>query len=161
VAAKVDELVSAGAVLVATTDESSEIARTTFVDDPFGARLAIVQDEGASGFHHVRLRVPDPGRVVQWYLEMFGGWKTSFGSSPDAIRYGGMRLVVERGQGRPSEGRAIDHLGWRTPQLEATAAYLKEQHVTFTMEPRQFNEHVRICFVTGPADTRIEVLERQ
>ena len=159
-AAKVHELLSAGATLVQSVRDMPQLFPMGIVDDPFGVRLAIVQDPDTLGFHHVRVRVADPDAAFQWYLEMFGGERTALKGHLDAVRYDRVWLLAEHGEAHPSEGHAIDHLGWRAPHLDTKVAELKTKHVTFTMEPRQFNERVRISFVVGPAGTRIEVLER-
>jgi hypothetical protein len=90
---------------------------------------------------------------------MFGGERATLDGT-DAVRYGSTWLLAEEGRGAPSMGHAIDHMAWRTPHLDSTAAALKEKAIVFTMEPRLFNPTVRISFVEGPSATRIEVLER-
>ena len=45
-------------------------------------------------------------------------------------------MLVQRGEAVPSEGHAIDHIGWRTNDLDAKTAELKAQAVKFTTEPR-------------------------
>jgi len=158
--AKMKQLESAGATVVAPASERPGLFTMGVIEDPFGARITVVQDSETLGFHHVHLRLPDPDAAFAWYLEMFGGERARLKGLLDAVRYGRVWLLADRGASAPSQGHAIDHLGWRTPRLDTKAAELKAKHVTFTMEPRQFNETVRISFVEGPEGTRIEVLER-
>jgi lactoylglutathione lyase len=51
-------------------------------------------------------------------------------------------------------------LGLRVDNLEAAAAELKQRGATFIMEPRTIRPGVKIAFVQGPDDVRIELLER-
>jgi catechol 2,3-dioxygenase-like lactoylglutathione lyase family enzyme len=53
----------------------------------------------------------------------------------------------------PSQGHAIDHLGFRVDDLKATLARLRKDGVTVT------EEHSRSAFIEGPDHIRIEVLE--
>lgn len=151
--AKVRELVAAGARIVSPG----------LIEDPFGVRLAIVQDSETVGFHHVHLRVPDPDNAFVWYLDTFGGERASpdgRAGSPVGLKCGLVWLLAEAGDGTPSAGHAIDHIAWRTTSLDAKAAALKAKGVVFSVEPRQFNDSTRISFIEGPAGTRIELLER-
>jgi lactoylglutathione lyase len=54
----------------------------------------------------------------------------------------------------------LDHLGLRVDNLDAAAAELKRRGATFVMEPRTIRPGVKIAFVQGPEDVRIELLER-
>ncbi len=73
-----------------------------------------------------------------------------------------MYLVVLKGDGTaPSRGRAIDHLGWGPPSIDATAADLTGRHVTFAAAPQpkpNANGH-RTAYVEGPGGVRIELVE--
>jgi catechol 2,3-dioxygenase-like lactoylglutathione lyase family enzyme len=130
------------------------------VEDPWGVSLTILHDPDILGLHHVQLRVPDPESALAWYLEVFGGVQGTLKGRVAGVRYGSVWLLAEPGDSKPSAGRAIDHIAWRTPDLEAKAAELVSRGVAFTITPRQFNETVRISFVQGPAGTRIELLQR-
>ena len=52
------------------------------------------------------------------------------------MKYSGVWILAQRGDATPSEGHAIDHIGWRTPNLDAKTKELKAQNVKFTTEPR-------------------------
>ncbi|WP_240756668.1 VOC family protein [Roseicella aquatilis] len=45
--------------------------------------------------------------------------------------------------------------------LDAAVADLKAKGVTFTMEPREARPGLRICFIEGPQNITIELLERR
>jgi predicted enzyme related to lactoylglutathione lyase len=59
----------------------------------------------------------------------------------------------------PSPGRAIDHLGWRAPEIDAKIAELKQKGVQITGEPRDVRD-LRVAFVEDPSKVRIELVRR-
>jgi hypothetical protein len=67
-----------------------------------------------------------------------------------------------QGQGTaPSQGRAIDHLGWGPLNMDGLAADLKTKGVAFTAapqpKPNQFGH--RTAYVEAPGGVRIELVE--
>ena len=83
------------------------------------------------------------------------------------MRYGTVWLLVARvDQGQTlaaTQGRSIDHLGFAFPDLDAAAAEIKKKGVVFQTEPRPFTnasgQNMKISFVVGPDDVRIEVVQ--
>ncbi len=53
-----------------------------------------------------------------------------------------------------------DHFGVEVDDLDEVAADLKKRGVVFGMEPRDFGPGLRIAFVRGPDNVRIELMER-
>ena len=80
------------------------------------------------------------------------------------MKYGNVWVLAQRGDAAPSEGHAIDHIGWRTTNLEAKIAELKAQNVKFTTEPRPLKlasgTIVNFVYLEGPAGTKIELVQR-
>jgi len=54
----------------------------------------------------------------------------------------------------------LDHFGLRVDNLEDAVAELKRRGAEFAVEPRTIRPGVKIAFVRGPDDVRIELLER-
>lgn len=135
-----------------------------FVDDPWGTRIEVVQDPDKLGLHHVHLRAPDPVTTLAWYKEKFGGETAKLKDRIDGLRYSGVWILVQRGDATPSEGHAIDHIGWQTPNLAARTAELKAQNVTFTTEPRPLKlvsgTIVNFAYLEGPSGAKIELVQR-
>jgi len=138
--------------------------KLAFIEDPWGTRIEVVQDADRLGFHHVHLRAPDPAATLAWYKEKFGGETGKLKDRIDGLRYSGVWLLVQRGEATPSEGHAIDHIGFRTNNLDATTASLKAQSVKFTAEPRPLKlasgATVNFAYVEGPAGAKIELVQR-
>ena len=135
-----------------------------FVDDPWGTRIEVVQDPDKLGLHHVHLRAPDPAVTLAWYKDKFGGETAKLKDRIDGLRYSGVWILVQRGDATPSEGHAIDHIGWQTPNLAAKTAELKAQSVKFTTEPRPLKlasgTMVNFAYLEGPAGAKIELVQR-
>jgi len=162
VAAKVKTLEAAGAKVVAPVREMPGLWKRAVVVDPFGVKIELVEDRNALGFHHIALRVADPEATRRWFLSAFGGERVKLGGQLDALRYGQTYLLLVQGQGTaPSQGRAIDHLGWGPLNMDGLAADLKTKGVTFTSapqpKPNQFAH--RTAYVEAPGGVRIELVE--
>jgi len=163
-AAKMKELEAAGAKIVSPVREAAGLFKLGFVDDPWGTRIEVVQDPEKLGLHHVHLRAPDTAATLAWYKEKFGGESGKLKDRLDGLRYTGVWLLVQRGDAVPSEGHAIDHIGWRTTDLAAKTTELKAQSVKFTTEPRPLRlaggATVNFAYLEGPAGAKIELVQR-
>ncbi len=152
-------LVVAGARLVEPAHDESG-GRTALLDDPWGIRIELVQGSGPAILDHVHLRVPDPDRTMQWYIDAFGG-ETGRVRGVEGVRYGpqGHWLLMDAGRGAPSAGRAIDHLGWDTPDVQQSYGHLKGRGVSFLTEPRSFGGGGAF-FIEGQNGDKLEVVQR-
>ena len=160
VAAKMKELEAAGVKVLTPIHEERGLFKSAFIEDPWGAKIEILQDPGTLGFHHVHLRAPDPEAAFQWYLDKFGGERTKLKGQVDALKYGEVWVLADKGEATPSEGHAIDHIGWRTTMdLNAKATELKAKGVKFTTEPTPVR-NIHMSYVEGPAVVKIELLQR-
>ncbi len=118
------------------------------------------------GFHHIHLSSTDPDATLAWYRNIFGGETDSMKGRIDGLRFGGTWLLVAQqreGVLAATQGRALDHLGWSFPDLDAAADEIKSKGVKFQLEPRDFTnppgQDMRISFVVGPDDVRIEIVQ--
>ena len=162
VAAKVKALETAGAKIIEPAREVQGLWKRAVVVDPYGVKIELVEDRGHPGFHHIALRVADPEATTRWFQSTFGGARVKMGGRVDALRYGNTYLVVMQGkETAPSQGRAIDHLGFGPLNMDATTAALKTNGVKFTSEPapkpNQFGH--RTSYVEAPGGVRIELVD--
>jgi catechol 2,3-dioxygenase-like lactoylglutathione lyase family enzyme len=157
-------LEAAGAKVVTPTRDVPGLFKLAFVEDPWGVRLEIVQDTAKLGVHHVHLRAPDPGVALKWYADAFGGTIGRMKDRIDGIDYGGIWVLVQKGETTPSTGHAIDHLGFRPVNVDAAVAALKAKNVRVTTEPRPLTlpsgASMRLAFIEGPEGARIELVQR-
>jgi lactoylglutathione lyase len=162
--ATMKEFESGGVKVVSPVREVAGLFKLAFVEDPWGTRIEVVQDSEKLGLHHVHLRGPDPAATLAWYKGKFGGETAKLKDRLDGLRYTGVWLLVQRGDAAPSEGHAIDHIGFRTPNLDATAKELKAQNVKFTTEPRPLRlasgTMVNFAYIEGPDGAKVELVQR-
>jgi catechol 2,3-dioxygenase-like lactoylglutathione lyase family enzyme len=162
--AKMKELEAAGVKVVNPMRDVQGLFKLAFVEDPWGTRIEVVQDTEKLGLHHMHLRGPDPSALLAWYTEKFGGEVGKLKGRIDGVRYSGVWLLAQRGDAMPSEGHAIDHIGWRTNDLNAEATALKGQGIKFTTDPRPLRlpsgVSLSFAYLEGPAGAKIELVQR-
>jgi catechol 2,3-dioxygenase-like lactoylglutathione lyase family enzyme len=162
--AKMREFEAAGVKVVTPVRDVAGLFKLGFVEDPWGTRIEVVQDAEKLGLHHVHLRAADPVAALAFYKEKFAGDSAKLKDRLDGLKLSGVWLLVQRGEAVPSEGHAIDHIGFRTSNLAARTAELKAQSVTFTTEPRPLKlasgTIVNFAYLQGPAGAKIELVER-
>ena len=159
VKATADALREDGAEVGAPNRRTKIVALAT---DPWGTKIELLQDEDLLGFHHVHLKSPTPKDTVDWYAMVLGGEPADFKNVVNikAIRYGDMYLFVQSAVRAvtSTQGRSVDHLGWRFKDFDATVKRLKGLGVKFVVEPTKSGDHM-IAFIEGPDGVKIEVVE--
>jgi catechol 2,3-dioxygenase-like lactoylglutathione lyase family enzyme len=168
--AKMKEFTAAGIKIVTPVREVQGLFKLGFVEDPWGTRIEVVQDPELLGLHHIHMRGPNPDDVFGWLLAKYGGERTKLKGRIDAVKYSSpgfsdMWILVQKGDAEPSEGHAIDHIGWRsTGPLAKTIDSLRSQGVTILTEPRPLplpnGPSINFSYVAGPAGAKIEMVER-
>lgn len=120
-------------------------------------------------FDHIHLRSPGPEATAVFYERMFGAEvlrSTQQGEPRVDIRLGGQIIFIAPIKGDntappPSMPyRGLEHIGLAVTGLDQVVAELKAKGAEFTMEPTSIRPGIRICFVRGPENVAIELLER-
>ena len=136
----------------------------SFIVDPWGVRLELIEDPQHLGFHHVHLRDPEPQEALEWYHDHFGGVRTPLRGRLDGILYpGNVWLLVSRGETFPSQGTAIDHIGWRAIDLDPKLEEFRGKGLEITSPRRDMtlpNGQIAFFYVAGPYGARVEFVER-
>jgi catechol 2,3-dioxygenase-like lactoylglutathione lyase family enzyme len=169
--ATMSAMTAAGAKIVEPVKDTPGLYKTAMIEDPWGTRVQLVQDRELLGLHHVQLRSPDTDGVYRWLLDKFGGERTKIKGQIDAVKYAGIPgfttvyIIAAKGTSVPSEGRVIDHIGWRsTATIDQTKAMLEGKSVQLTSQPRPLTlpngPSINFFYVAGPDGTRIELVER-
>jgi catechol 2,3-dioxygenase-like lactoylglutathione lyase family enzyme len=162
--AKMKEFEAAGVKVVTPVRDVAGLFKLGFVEDPWGTRIEVVQDSEKLGLHHVHLRGPDPAAILAFYKEKFAGDTAKLKDRLDGVRLSGVWLLAQRGEAMPSEGHAIDHIGFRTTDLAAKTSELKAQSVKFTTEPRPLKlasgVMVNFAYLEGPSGAKVELVQR-
>lgn len=168
--AKFKEFEAGGVKIVTPVRDLPGVFKLGFIEDPWGTRIEVVQDPELLGLHHIHMRGPDPDAVFTWLLAKFGGQRTQLKGRLDAVKYSAagfsdMWILVQRGEATPSEGHAIDHIGWRSSgPLADTINGLRGKQVQVLTEPRPLplpnGPTINFSYVAGPAGAKIELVER-
>ena len=164
-------LAAIGTKVVEPVSTAPGLYKAALIESPWGTRVQLLQDPELLGLHHVQLRSPDPGRTDQWLLDTFGGERTKIHGQLDAVKYAGIPgfttvyIVAAKGASVPSQGRAIDHIGWRSiGTIAETKAMLEGKKVQLTSQPSPLSlpngPSINFFYVAGPDGARIELVER-
>lgn len=121
---------------------------------------------------HIHLRSRDPQATAQYYHRMFGAKIIesiqSDGRPRIDLDLGGLYVCIAKAPADQNLPHApstpyigLDHLGLQVDNLDEAAAELKTRGAEFFSEPRVLRPGLKIAFVKGPDDVRIELVERR
>lgn len=119
---------------------------------------------------HIHLRTTDAEAMAHWFETMLGAEvvRTMQGDKPRIdLKLGGANIFIfpvaagDKVNPAPQVPyRGLDHFGLAVSGIDAIAADLKAKGVAFTREPTTVRPGVRVCFLRGPEDVSIELLDR-
>lgn len=121
---------------------------------------------------HFHLFSEDVLATARWYRDMFGMRATtrhqSNGRPRVDLELGGVMLyLAELPADSPRDKRShfgplagLEHLGLHVDDVDAAVTELRAKGVEILLEPVTLRPDVRIAFVRGPDDVRIELLHR-
>ncbi|MGH7067304.1 MAG: VOC family protein [Acetobacteraceae bacterium] len=118
---------------------------------------------------HFHLRSLDPDGSARFYERMFGaqrlGTEDNAGKRRVVIALGGVKLFIE--EVPPGTHAApeppylgLEHIGLAVSGIDAVVTELKNKGAEFVVEPRSPRPGIRIAFIRGPENVRIELIER-
>ena len=124
----------------------------------------------AYSFNHIHLLTRDPKATAQYYNRMFGAKiiesTQSDGKPRIDLELGGLSIFILR---VPPEQEAppcppgpylgLDHFGLWVNTMDEAAADLKAKGAEFAVEPQTIRPGVRVAYVRGPENVRIEFVE--
>jgi len=142
--------------------EPPGLFKLAFIEDPWGAKIEVVQDPELLGFHHVHVRAADPEAVLEWIVETFGNTRARLMERLDGVHAGAAWVLVQRAEGDvpPGSGHSIEVLGWRVGDLDSAMADLSTRGVGFAGEPHTVDGR-RSVYLQTPAGMRIEIVEQR
>jgi catechol 2,3-dioxygenase-like lactoylglutathione lyase family enzyme len=113
-------------------------------------------------FHHTHLAAVDQAGLRDWYVKVFGADVGERNGMPSAVVPGG-RVDVLAATGAapvPTQGSAIDHIGFEVTDMAAFAAKMEKLGITFDRAPERRDDiNLTIAFITDPVGTYIEITE--
>ena len=124
--------------------------------------IAYASAVSAQGFKpivdHVHLAAPDPAAAVAWYQKHFGGDTMAEGA--ERLKYGDARVIFQkRENAQPSQGSAVDHIGFSVRDLDSVMKSFEAEGVKVTQPVRDVAGLFKLAFIEDPWGTRIEVVQ--
>jgi catechol 2,3-dioxygenase-like lactoylglutathione lyase family enzyme len=159
--AKMKELEAGGGKVVEAANDQPGLFKAGFIQDPWGVKIEVLQDAEALGLHHLHLRVKDPEGTLKWFQQMMGGERAKLRGRLDGLRYGPMWLLVADSGGEataPSADRAIQHIAWRVPNIDAARTTLIGRGLAVG-DARPYQD-VRFAILESPSGVRVEIIQR-
>jgi catechol 2,3-dioxygenase-like lactoylglutathione lyase family enzyme len=128
----------------------------------FLCTIAVASIASAQGYRpivdHVHLAAPDPAAAVAWYQRYFGG--QTMAEAADRLLIGDVRIIFsKRDNAPPSQGSAVDHIGFSVADLDATMKALQTAGVKIVTPARDVPGLFPLAFIEDPWGTRIEVVQ--
>src|SRR5262245_35745316 len=168
--AKMRDLAAINTKVVEPVTNVAGLYKTALIETAWGTRIQLVQDPELLGLHHVQLRLPDTEAAYGWLLDKFGGERTKLKGQVDSVKYAGtggfttVYVLIAKGESVPSQGRVIDHIGWRsTATINDTKTMLEGKQVQLTSQPRPLTlpngPAINYFYVAGPRGPRVGLLE--
>lgn len=122
-------------------------------------------------YDHIHLRTKNPQATIAFYQKMFDATPVEYVQSNGKPRVdldlNGLTIFIAEVPAdatlatAPSEPYiGLDHLGLRVDDVDAATAELKRRGAKVIVEPKTIRPGVRIAFIQGPDEVRIELLER-
>ena len=119
-------------------------------------------------FNHIHHETKDVDNAVNWYIKLFNA------TSDDPFERGGATwvpvhigatqiTVTDREFTDMDLGRyqGYDHLALNTDDFDQTLADIETQGVEIWMGPVELENGMRIVFINGPDNVKIELMEQQ
>ncbi len=127
--------------------------------------------QSAYSYDHIHLRSRNPEATIAFYEKMFDAKRVEFVQSNGIPRtdldLNGLAIFISEVAGGaviPDAPAAayvgLDHLGLRVKDVDAAIAELKRRGAAVIKEPVTIRPGVRIAFIQGPDNVRIELLQR-
>lgn len=122
-------------------------------------------------YDHIHLRTKNPQATIEYYQKMFDATPVAYVQSNGKPRVdldlNGLTIFIAEVPADATLPTApsapyigLDHLGLRVDDLDAATAKLKRRGAQVIVEPKTIRPGVRIAFIQGPDNVRIELLER-
>ncbi len=122
-------------------------------------------------YDHIHVRTKDPEGMAAFFETMFGAKVLRLIQSDGVPRVdldvNGLAIFIasvppeEHIDLSPRDPHlGLDHFGFRVDDIDGAVEDLRSKGAEIYVEPRTIRPGVRIAFVRGPDDVRIEILQR-
>jgi lactoylglutathione lyase len=120
-------------------------------------------------FDHVHVIASDRSVTEKWFLDGLGAElverRDSRGVPVSEVRLGGVHVLIrgvrndERFAPAAARQYGADHVGLRVADVDAAVEELRRRGVVIEVEPWDFGPDLRIAFVKGPDNIRVELVQ--
>lgn len=133
-----------------------------YVTMPNGTRVELTGDDAltrASEMHHVHFYSQDHEEHLAWWLDVLDGSRRTRGTIETTMDVPGSNLsFAQADEVAPTEGTAVDHVGFEVEDIHAFAEMLKSKGVEFQLEPFHVESlDIWVGFFVDPAGALIEI----
>jgi lactoylglutathione lyase len=121
-------------------------------------------------FDHVHFLCSDVQATERWFVECLGAkflrHREARGSTTTDLLLGGAMILLRAARKNETIGEAgpvrfgTDHLGLLVPDVDEAVQQLRLRGAEIFVEPTQVNPGLRIAYVRGPDQIRIELVQR-
>ena len=143
-----------------TDANGSDLAYITM---PGGIRLALLEDptqSASAAMGHVQLVTPISEELMAWYAERFGVTTDPQDDGSHIASIPGSELRFEKSEKDrlPTDGAAIDHIGFEVLEWDAFIASLQEFDIQFEFGPVYIESlDLWVAFFNDPAGVLVEI----
>ena len=143
----------------------AEGSPNAFVIAPDDIRIELQEDteqrQDIIGYH-IHFNTPDYVELLEWYVDIFGLVPYQRGTITTTANAPGLNLSFGGAPGplAPTQGRAIDHIGFEVRDLAGYIRKLEARGITLDTPYREIPAiGLNIAYLTDPVGTRIELTE--
>ncbi len=147
------------------TEPGNRWPAQTFVFTPEDLRIEILEDPAMNvpiANHHVHFFVAKEAvpQIKAWYAKTFGAKPGKRGDNEaDDVPGANLTFSVSQTPTSPTQGRALDHIGFEVRNLEAFCKNLEANGIKFDRPYSKVMPNLAIAFFTDPWGTYIELTE--
>jgi catechol 2,3-dioxygenase-like lactoylglutathione lyase family enzyme len=129
---------------------------------PGGVRLVLEEEPGLSAeaeMDHVHVFTPQDRALLAWYAGVFGAAPGDDGGTAH-LPGSGLRFSNSEEERTPTEGTALDHIGFEVEDLRAFVERLRGEGVEIVVEPRYIERiDLWIAFFVDAGGVLVELTE--
>jgi catechol 2,3-dioxygenase-like lactoylglutathione lyase family enzyme len=135
-----------------------------YITMPNGTRVELTGDSslgGSSEMHHVHFYAPDHEALLSWWVDILDGARRTRGTIETTMDVPGANLSFGQADDvAPTQGTAVDHVGFEVEDIHAFSELLRSKDVEFQLEPFHVESlDIWVGFFVDPAGARIEISE--
>lgn len=144
-------------------DTGEDSSHEAYITMPGGTRLSLGQNPDlneVARMGHVHFSARDRDELLGWYVEVFGAFETDKNNSETSgkIPGSGLTFTEVAGSKLPTEGTAIDHIGFEIAQWDDFIEMLKSKDVEFEFGPVHIESlDLWVAFFSDPGGALVEV----